>query len=893
MSDATVGEGAPPTDPLRDVPLDPELEDAVFDEDWYVREHPDVAEALLAPWEHFIRYGDAETRAPGPDFDPAFYARTYMPLEAEHPVHHYIVYGRPRGYLTRPASLSRADSALAMREALALKPHPILLIGGDAQEAGAPLLLLQVARHLRLRGYSPVFLIERGGPLLDAFRSRGPAFVAAEGWDLAGLGSALGPRVPVLANTGWGAKLLDQLQITGPSAVMVHEMVDYLEEHDLIAPLASTSAVIASMPAQRDALAARLAADATVRVVRPGLSSLPAARRADREIARLLEDRWGRGTRVFLSAGYADHRKGFDLFLDAARDIARADPRARFVWLGELSGWARALADAAVDEGMQLLLPGFRRDTAAWYAHTRVYLLTSRQDPGPTTVMDAARAGVPFVAYAADIGLRSLGDVLDGVGVFVDDRESFIREALEAADADTTAGRSARARHIARASSFGTYVDGLVDVLRENGPLDEPTPASRGLGTAMMRARPVVAGVRARLDGVTAAVSKRTGRPVLRGAYRPVVGPWMHDRPHDRDRSGPLVLAVVEGERVPGALHTPADLQALRPGDRAWIADVALLGDVRHPAVVHIARRTVASWGTIAAVEAAAPLIVELHQHSAGDEPRWFAERRMPPPARPARSRPTPLPRAITPRPAAGVRLARPIGVFLHAYYVEIAETLAAALARIDHPLRVYISTDDEQKAERLRALHPAADVRVLPNLGRDIHPKLFGFGDAYAHHDIVLHLHTKRSPHATGLAGWLDHIVDRLLPSTEGVSAILALFRDDPGIGMVSPTPFPGVGQSYGWGMTRPVAAALTHEHGWRLPSSRTLAFPAGSMFWARSEALAPIRAIAPPLEIFGAEARMLDGSVAHAFERLLGVSCTVAGYEQVFVERPARRTR
>ena len=55
--------------------------------------------------------------------------------------------------------------------------------------------------------------------------------------------------------------------------------------------------------------------------------------------------------------------------------------------------------------------------------------------------------------------------------------------------------------------------------------------------------------------------------------------------------------------------------------------------------------------------------------------------------------------------------------------------------------------------------------------------------------------------------------------------------------------------------------------------------------MFWARTRALEPLLAIDAPAEAFMQAPGPLDGTLASAIELLYGVSCTVAGFNQVFV--------
>ena len=875
-------------EPFGDVRLNPLRPDVILDEPWYLHAYPDVARAGVPAWEHFVTFGDAEGRSPGPDFDPGFYRRTYLTPEATKPAHHYIATGRGLGYRGRPAALDADVSAAAMRAAITLLPYPIVLVGNDAQRAGAPILVLEIATDLVRRGFSPVFLLHRGGPLLEDYRAIGPTFILDEGWDVGGFGAALRPTVGVFGSTGWSAPVLAGLSHRGPQALLVYEMVDYLAEHSLLQAVAACRTVVAPMPGVRDELADRLPGTGTVEMITPGLRPLVATSHQRRAVRRRLEAAWGPDAIVFLGAGYADRRKGFDRFLAAAHEIAAAEPRARFVWLGELGAWARTRADEAIQQGLPLVLPGFRTDAAAWYRAARVYLLTSRQDPGPTTVMDAARLGTPFVGFASDIGLRAFGDLLEGVGSFAADQSGFVAEALRLAHGDTAEARRRRAGHIAELTSFGHYTDALLDTLRGDGALDEP-PADRPQRLApRVRIRQSAASVRRILRRFRSAVRwfRFVPAPLLWRAARLATA-------LGRATASPVSLAVGIGvPPPPGALRSPSDVAALRPGESAWLARPSLLAQLARPAALHLVRDPqVPPWSLLRALADSPGAVIAVEQYDVHQVPDWVAQGGPPPPVQGRPEGLAALPPIIVPAARGPVAVGRPLGVFLHAYHLDLVDGIAARLDVIGQACQLYVSTDTEAKAAWLRDRLPRAVVRVFPNRGRDVFPRLFGFADAHADHDLVLHLHTKRSPQSPRLAGWLEHNLDRLLPP-DGVDGILGLFLDDPRLGMVAPAPFGPIMASYGWGANRPIADILTWGTEWQpLPDSRQLSFPAGSMFWARSEALAPLRELAVPPDVFPHGLGLLDGTVAHALERLSGVSPRVAGLTQVFVDPPRRQ--
>ena len=303
-----------------------------------------------------------------------------------------------------------------------------------------------------------MFLLGVAGPLLQQFRDLGPTFVAAEGWDVAGLARGLPAGTNVLINTAAAARFAARIAAGGLSCiVLIHEMADYIASQGLMKDLSTAheagSGILASMPGTMQALSKDLPG---IGHIRPGIVLPQVSRSSFR-----LRKGYHRAYPVFIGAGHADRRKGFDLFLEAASAISRLDPQAHFVWLGALDVWAQGLADNAIATGMHLQLPGFVTDSTAWYRGADVYLLTSRQDPGPMTAIHAAAVGTPFVGYAADIGMIGM---TEGVGEFVPvgQVDRFVATALRLA-AETTPQSRRRLRRLIRAeTSFSTYVDSLL-----------------------------------------------------------------------------------------------------------------------------------------------------------------------------------------------------------------------------------------------------------------------------------------------------------------------------------------------------------------------------------------------------------------------------------------------
>lgn len=221
------------------------------------------------------------------------------------------------------------------------------------------------------------------------------------------------------------------------------------------------------------------------------------------------------------------------------------------------------------------------------------------------------------------------------------------------------------------------------------------------------------------------------------------------------------------------------------------------------------------------------------------------------------------------------------VAVLVHVHYPEIWRDMAPLLARrMTVPFRLLVTTEHPEAAIVRPHSRHMQSFRVLPvqNRGRDILPFLRALAEE-APFDIGLKLHTKKSPQREDGTQWRNAVLDSLLPR-RGMSAIVRRMRAEPRAGFVTPAGFalsvrPWVLQN-GGGMAR-VMAALDHE----LVDAdlEDTFFAAGSMFWFRRDALA---ALATPavMERFEPEEAQLDGTAAHAAERLFPVEARRQGF-------------
>jgi hypothetical protein len=247
-----------------------------------------------------------------------------------------------------------------------------------------------------------------------------------------------------------------------------------------------------------------------------------------------------------------------------------------------------------------------------------------------------------------------------------------------------------------------------------------------------------------------------------------------------------------------------------------------------------------------------------------------------------------PLRHVTAPRPADG-----PVAAIVHLYYPDLAVEFRSYLQNIPGEVDVFISTrSDFARSVIERAFtgwrKGQVEVRVVPNRGRDIAPKLVSFRDVYDRYEYVLHLHGKQSEHASVLASWRHFLLESLVGTPEVVSSIFAAFEQNRRLGMIAPQHFEPVRHWINWGGNLERTTELAARMGCRIEPSAVLDFPSGSMFWARSAALRPLLDLQLAPEDFAEEAGQVDGTLAHAIERSYFYACEAAGFDWIKVARP-----
>jgi FMN phosphatase YigB (HAD superfamily) len=231
--------------------------------------------------------------------------------------------------------------------------------------------------------------------------------------------------------------------------------------------------------------------------------------------------------------------------------------------------------------------------------------------------------------------------------------------------------------------------------------------------------------------------------------------------------------------------------------------------------------------------------------------------------------------------------------VMVHAFYPDVLGGLIAPLKHLPTPPTLLVSVVDHDAAI---AVHATIDevlgreqlrtIKVVPNRGRNFAPLLSSFTNELRSHEIVLHLHTKKSLY-TGAerTGWREHLGHSLLRSPAAVDAILSLLVSDHDIGIVQPPIWDTMpAWAHHWLGNEHHGCELYERMGVTDRTARgPVTYPVGGMFWARVDALAPLLDLELASTDFERELGQADRTLAHAIERALPAAASVAGLHTV----------
>jgi glycosyltransferase involved in cell wall biosynthesis len=353
----------------------------------------------------------------------------------------------------------------------------LVVVVHDAQFNGAQMLALRLVELFVTRfGVQVHVLLGDGGPLEEAFRKVAPTERVATGfadltaWRLVAERLAGKGFTAALCNSVASARSIEPLRAAGLRCVaLVNELPSLLKQFNLreAAETVARYADSAVFPSAyvRDKFRGFAGPLIGEEVVRPqGLYKFPAPsdqRHLLREAAR---ERFGIPAHapVILGVAHGDLRKGVDLWPVIARRVLASHPEAFFVWVGAVEtslGFWLAHDWEAIGHADRFIMPGAVEDVLPLYAMADVFLLSSREDPFPSVVLEAMANGLPVVAFEESGGVTELVRASGGLLAPYLDTDALadaISHFIEDDGQRSRVGQTGR-RMIAEKFDFGDY----------------------------------------------------------------------------------------------------------------------------------------------------------------------------------------------------------------------------------------------------------------------------------------------------------------------------------------------------------------------------------------------------------------------------------------------------
>lgn len=228
----------------------------------------------------------------------------------------------------------------------------------------------------------------------------------------------------------------------------------------------------------------------------------------------------------------------------------------------------------------------------------------------------------------------------------------------------------------------------------------------------------------------------------------------------------------------------------------------------------------------------------------------------------------------------------------LHFYYTKSAESIIRRASLSVHRPDLLISVPSSAAAKEVEAILKVQGgwnhlIKVVPNRGRDVAPFLSGFSQELKSYEIIGHVHAKETVHHSDrgeIERWNNFLLENVLGGRYPmIDFVVSCLQKNKKLGLV----YPDDPHVINWTENKSFATDLANRMGvGALPEN--INFPVGTMFWARTEALAPLFNLGLDWDDYPQEPVPVDGSMLHAIERLIPLVAEKSGYRTAVTHIP-----
>jgi glycosyltransferase involved in cell wall biosynthesis len=310
----------------------------------------------------------------------------------------------------------------------------VLLVGHDAFPSGAQRLLLSIGETLKNDfGAEISFLILRADKgydgILNKYKELAPTFIVdgSHGKDIDTQLLELYSRgySHAIVNTSVSSKVLPKMHHSWVTIQLVHELASVLEgigsKEEITSWFKHTNKIISPTKSVKNLLKDNYGVTEKQSLIIPqglyrNIRSVDEKTNLENWLKKLnLPEK----PLVIVGLGYADQRKGIDLFIETCEKLSALHENCIFIWQGdwdpEIKKNLAGLTQKLIEAGKLYLIP-VSDDIESLLAFADLFFLSSREDPLPTVAFESWSFGVPVLAFSKTGGIADLIEEHDSLG---------------------------------------------------------------------------------------------------------------------------------------------------------------------------------------------------------------------------------------------------------------------------------------------------------------------------------------------------------------------------------------------------------------------------------------------------------------------------------------------
>ena len=293
----------------------------------------------------------------------------------------------------------------------------IVLVGHSSSNGGAEILFKNLIKEFKKQDVEVVALVKFDGPLREEYEKLAPTFVidtiekieyyipelSKYGFKSAILNTILcGNLIPIFHE--WGYYVIN----------LVHElpgMVELLNAKEFVKMIGESSDLAVFPSTYVFNKFETMTKVKGNKLIQPQGFYNKYNNFNKKESRQKLEEKYNisQDNHIVLNVGKGEPRKGFDLFLEVSNKLE--NDKYSFIWVGSIDDDMKEKYKNEIENSKNLILPGYihdKNEIMSFYDACDVFILTSREDPFPSVVLEAFNASKPVIAFENAGGFKDI-----------------------------------------------------------------------------------------------------------------------------------------------------------------------------------------------------------------------------------------------------------------------------------------------------------------------------------------------------------------------------------------------------------------------------------------------------------------------------------------------------